>query len=954
MSGAKGIQELLGQDDFIHRHIGPDQEQIRAMLAELGIGSLAELVAKVTPGSILKGDTLDLAPPMAEQQALEALRAIASENRLNTSLIGMGYHPTLTPKVILRNVLENPGWYTAYTPYQPEIAQGRLEGLLNFQQMICDLTGMEMANASMLDEGTAAAEAMAMARRQQRKNTSNLFFVHQDCHPQTLAVVRTRAEHYGFDIVVGGAGELANHRVFGGLLQYPGSTGDIADIAAAIHQLHSMDALAVIAADLLSLVLLKAPGALGADIVIGSNQRFGVPMGFGGPHAGFFAFRDDYKRSAPGRIIGVSVDSRGKTALRMAMQTREQHIRREKANSNICTSQVLLALISAFYAIYHGPKGLEKIARRVHVLTNNLGAGLQAAGYALRHDSWFDTLSVDTGPRTAELYGLALAAGINLRTVDDATLGISLNETSTPELVNQLLAIFGGEPVDCDAAAASGIPAAYRRDTDFLSHPVFNTHHSETEMLRYLKQLEARDIALNHSMIPLGSCTMKLNATAEMIPITWPEFANLHPFAPADQARGYHQLFAELQAMLAACTGYDAISLQPNAGSQGEYAGLVAIKKYHQSRGDGHRDICLIPSSAHGTNPASAQMVGMQVVVVKCDSDGNIDAGDLRAKAEQHRERLAALMITYPSTHGVFEEGVVDICKLIHDCGGQVYMDGANLNALVGIAEPGKFGSDVSHLNLHKTFCIPHGGGGPGVGPIGVKAHLAPFLPGHPVTQVPGTDPANGTISAAGWGSASILPISWMYIKMMGAEGLQRATQVAILSANYLAKKLDPHYPVLYTGRSGLVAHECIIDLRQLKEESGISEEDIAKRLMDFGFHAPTMSFPVAGTLMIEPTESESQEELERFLVAMITIRQEIQQVIDGTWPGDNNPLVNAPHTQDDVLVETWDRPYSRETAARPAPWLRHHKVWPAVNRVDNVYGDRNLVCSCPPLSEYL
>ncbi|HLS98831.1 MAG TPA: aminomethyl-transferring glycine dehydrogenase [Porticoccaceae bacterium] len=955
MPDSTSIHALMGHDEFIGRHIGPDDRQIETMLATLGASSLDELMDRVVPEAIRKPNALDLPGPVGEQEALARLRAIAGRNRIFTSLIGMGYHPTLTPKVILRNVLENPGWYTAYTPYQPEIAQGRLEALLNFQQMVMDLTGMEMANASMLDEATAAAEAMAMARRQQRKNASDTFFVSRHCHPQTIAVVRTRAEHYGFEVMVGDpATDLEKETYFGALLQYPGSTGAIEDIAAQISTIHGRDALAVVAADLMSLVLLKAPGSLGADIVIGSNQRFGIPMGFGGPHAAFFAFRDAYKRSAPGRIIGVSIDSRGKPALRMAMQTREQHIRREKANSNICTSQVLLAVISACYAVYHGPEGLTKIARRIHGLTNHLAAGLRQGGFTLGHDSWFDTLTVQVGDRQGALYAAAQDREINLRRVGDDALGISLNETSTPELVDQLLDLFGCPGADFSSApAAAGIPDGYRRDTSFLTHPVFNSHHSETEMLRYLKRLESRDIALNHSMIPLGSCTMKLNATAEMIPITWPEFADIHPFAPEAQTAGYRQLFDELQQMLAACTGYDAISLQPNAGSQGEYAGLVAIKKYHGSRGDHHRDICLIPASAHGTNPATAQMVGMDVVVVKCDERGNVDLADLEVKAQEYSHRLAALMVTYPSTHGVFEENITAICALVHRHGGQVYIDGANLNALVGIAEPGTFGGDVSHLNLHKTFCIPHGGGGPGMGPIGVKSHLAPFLPGHPVTPVPGTDAANGTISAAGWGSASILPISWMYITLMGAEGLKKATQVAILNANYLAKKLDEHFPVLYTGRNGHVAHECIIDLRALKEKSHVSEEDIAKRLMDFGFHAPTMSFPVPGTLMIEPTESESLEELERFLTAMATIRAEIEQVIAGHWPEDDNPLVNAPHTQNDVLADDWQRPYSREIAARPAPWLREHKVWPGVNRVDNVHGDRNLVCSCPPLSAY-
>ncbi|MCK9468611.1 MAG: aminomethyl-transferring glycine dehydrogenase [Porticoccaceae bacterium] len=955
MPDSSAIQSLMGHDTFIGRHIGPDDRQIAAMLETLGATSLDDLMEKVVPATIHKQDSLDLAPPMSEQAALQKLRSIAANNQLFTSLIGMGYHSTVTPPVILRNVLENPGWYTAYTPYQPEIAQGRLEGLLNYQQVVMDLTGMEMANASMLDEATAAAEAMAMAKRQQRKNRSDRFFVSRHCHPQTLAVVRTRAEHYGFEVIEGDpAADLTDGDYFGALLQYPGSEGNIEAIASQIEIIHGHDALAIVAADLMSLALLRAPGELGADVVIGSAQRFGVPMGYGGPHAAFFAFRDAYKRSAPGRIIGVSIDSRGKPALRMAMQTREQHIRREKANSNICTSQVLLAVISAFYAVYHGPEGVRQIALRIHTLANYLADGLLAGGLTLRHHSWFDTLTVEVGARQRAILDAALAARINLRPVGSDAIGISLNETSTPELVKQLLAIFDCKEVDFSTAPqAAGISAEQRRESPFLTHPVFNTHHSETEMLRYLKRLEARDIALNHSMIPLGSCTMKLNATAEMMPITWPEFAELHPFAPADQAQGYRQLFEELQRMLAVCTGYDAVSLQPNAGSQGEYAGLIAIKKYHQSRGDHHRNICLIPASAHGTNPASAQMVDMRVVVVKCDSRGNVDLADLEAKVVEHSEQLAALVATYPSTHGVFEEDISRMCELVHQHGGQVYIDGANLNALVGIAEPGKFGGDVSHLNLHKTFCIPHGGGGPGVGPIGVKSHLAPFLPSHPVTPVPGNDSNSGAISAAAWGSASILPISWMYITMMGAEGLKKATQVAILNANYLAKKLDAIFPVLYTGRNGFVAHECIIDLRELKEKSGISEEDIAKRLMDFGFHAPTMSFPVPGTLMIEPTESESLEELERFFTAMTTIRAEIDQVLAAQWPADNNPLVNAPHTQDDVLADDWQRPYSREIAARPAPWLRDHKVWPAVNRIDNVYGDRNLVCSCPPLSSY-
>lgn len=941
-------------DQFQRRHLGPDQAQIGHMLSALGLSSIDELIEKSVPAVILKKEPLDLPEAATEQQALAELKALAEKNQVFTSLIGMGYYGTYTPGVILRNVFENPGWYTAYTPYQPEIAQGRLEGLLNFQQMVMDLTGMEMANASMLDEATAAAEAMAMCKRQQRKNKSKTFFVDEDCHPQTLAVVRTRAEHFGFEVVVGNPeNDIQGLSLFGALIQYPGSSGQVRDLTPMIEVIHHQDALAVVAADIMSLVMLTPPGEMGADVVVGSNQRFGIPMGYGGPHAGFFAFREAFKRSAPGRIIGVSIDSSGKQALRMAMQTREQHIRREKANSNICTSQVLLAVMSAFYTIYHGPQGLEAIAKRIHGLTNLLAHGLTTAGFNLVNQHWFDTLTIITGDRTDEIYTGAQAAEINLRRVNDTTLALSLDETSTPELVAELLSIFTGDS-NLPQTSLSGLPESLERTSDILTHEVFNRYHSETEMLRYLKRLESRDIALNHSMIALGSCTMKLNATAEMIPVTWPEFANLHPFAPIEQAQGYQQLFADLQDWLSVCTGYDAISLQPNAGSQGEYAGLVAIKKYHQSRGDEQRNVCLIPSSAHGTNPATAQMLSMKVVVVKCDDNGNVDLEDLRTKAEQHAEQLAALMVTYPSTHGVFEESITEICELIHQYGGQVYMDGANMNALVGVAEPGKFGSDVSHLNLHKTFCIPHGGGGPGMGPIGVGEHLTPFLAGHPVQEVPGTELANGTISAAPWGSASILPISWMYLRMMGAEGMLQATEIAILNANYLAKKLENHYPVLYTGSNGLVAHECIIDLRPLKAESSITEEDIAKRLMDFGFHAPTMSFPVAGTLMIEPTESESQIEIDRFVEALLIIRDEIRQVVSGELDESDNPLKNAPHTQDDVLNENWNHCYSRETAARPAPWLKEHKVWPAVNRIDNVYGDRNLVCSCPSIENYL
>ncbi|MGK2914359.1 MAG: aminomethyl-transferring glycine dehydrogenase, partial [Porticoccaceae bacterium] len=885
MSIDVSLESLLGRDEFVHRHIGPDAGQIDAMLAAVGVQSLEDLIGRIVPANILKQSPLALDHPQSEREALAALREIAGKNQLFTSLIGLGYHDTLLPNVILRNVLENPGWYTAYTPYQPEIAQGRLEALLIFQQMIMDLTGMEMANASLLDEATAAAEAMAMAKRQQRNNDSNHFFVDADCYPQTIAIVKTRAEHFGFDVIVGNADtDLDRHQYFGALLQNPGTNGAVRDLTAQIEQIHRHQALAIVAADPMSLLLLRSPGSMGADIVIGSCQRFGVPMGFGGPHAAFFAFRDDYKRAAPGRIIGVSIDRRGKRALRMALQTREQHIRREKANSNICTSQVLLAVISAFYAVYHGPDGLRRIARRIHALTAALATALRAGGFALRHDVWFDTLAVIVGPQQDAIYQRALAARINLRKIDTDALGISLSETSTAELVTELLAVFGlpATRTDITNASAVALPIALLRTDAILSHPHFNRYHSETEMLRYLKRLEARDMALNHSMIPLGSCTMKLNATAEMIPVTWPEFAQLHPFAPAAQTAGYREMFADLERMLAVCTGYAAISLQPNAGSQGEYAGLLAIKKYHQSRGDHNRDLCLIPASAHGTNPASAQMAGMRVALVKCDDRGNVDVADLRAKAERHANKLAAVMLTYPSTHGVFEEAITDICAIVHDHGGQVYIDGANLNAMVGVAEPGQFGGDVSHLNLHKTFCIPHGGGGPGMGPIGVREHLKPFLPGHPLE--PGIGDNDIAISAAPWGSASILPIAWMYIRMMGGSGLTKATQVAILNANYIARKLAPHYRVLYAGHDGFVAHECILDIRPLKDATGITEEDIAKRLMDYGFHAPTMSFPVAGTLMIEPTESESKAELDRFIDAMARIRGELARVETGEW----------------------------------------------------------------------
>ncbi len=961
-SSSQNRSILQNSDSFVRRHIGPNNEQAQAMLKRLNVSSLDQLIDDIVPNSIRNNEALPLEQARSEPQALSDLKKIAAKNQIFKSYIGQGYHDTYTPNVILRNVLENPGWYTAYTPYQPEIAQGRLEGLLNFQQMITDLTGMDLANASMLDEATAAAEAMAMSKRVVKKNPSNNYFVSHDVHPQTLAVVQTRAEHFGFNLIIGDPKtELANTECFGVLLQYPGTCGNIEDLSPIIDVAHEQKAIVSVAADILALVALKSPGEMGADIVVGSNQRFGVPMGFGGPHAAFFAFRDAYKRSSPGRIIGVSIDCKGKQALRMAMQTREQHIRREKANSNICTSQVLLALISAFYAMYHGPEGLKLIAQRVHLLTKILAEGIKAQNYTLAYDHFFDTITVNVEGKQAEIMQQAQQQEVNFLPVGSTAIAISINETTSLSDIKDLLAIFSGgssaidiQSLESKALAESAIPPACVRESDILSHPVFSLYHSETEMMRYLKRLESKDIALNHAMIPLGSCTMKLNAAAEMIPVTWPEFGRIHPFAPIEQAQGYMQLFEELQDMLKVCTGYDAISLQPNAGSQGEYAGLLAIKKYFEHKNETDRKIVLIPASAHGTNPASAQMAGLKVVVIACDPQGNVDTNDLKAKVESLGTTIAALMATYPSTHGVFEENIKEICDVIHSVGAQVYIDGANMNALVGVAAFGEFGGDVSHLNLHKTFCIPHGGGGPGMGPIGVKSHLAPFLPSHPLQNIPNTEISTSVVSAAPWGSASILPISWMYIKMMGAEGMKQATEYAILNANYIAKRLDEHYPILYTGRNGFVAHECLLDLRGIKENSGVTEEDIAKRLMDFGFHAPTMSFPVPGTLMIEPTESESKPELDRFCDAMIQIRNEINSIELGEWPADNNPLKNAPHTLDDVMTENWDKAYSREIAVRPLPYLKQHKVWPTVNRIDNVYGDRNLVCSCPSMEEYL
>ena len=950
------LAQLQPSDTFLHRHIGPDAQEQQAMLQALGLDSREQLIEQSVPPAIRMQGELALPPALGEQGALARLRGHAERNQLWTSLIGMGYHGTVTPPVILRNLLENPGWYTAYTPYQPEISQGRLEALLNFQQLTMDLTGLDLANASLLDEATAAAEAMALARRM-AKNPSQRFFVDENCHPQTLSVLRTRAEGFGFELVVGPVEAIEGQQLFGALLQYPDTHGEIRDLRPLIEQLHAMQALACVAADPLSLLLLTPPGELGADVVLGSTQRFGVPMGYGGPHAAYFATRDAYKRAMPGRLIGVSRDSRGNTALRMALQTREQHIRREKANSNICTAQVLLANIASSYAVYHGPEGLRRIAQRVQRLTALLAAGLERKGMARLNRHFFDTLTLEVGGAQTAILESAAAARINLRILGRGRLGVSLDETCSEATVEQLLAIFLGADHGLDVATldageiASGIPPALQRRSGYLSHPVFNTHHSETEMLRYLKQLESKDLALNQAMIPLGSCTMKLNATSEMLPITWPEFAHLHPFAPGEQAEGYRLMIDELQGWLCAITGFDAISMQPNSGAQGEYAGLVAIRQYQHSCGQGRRDICLIPSSAHGTNPATAQMVGLEVVIVECDRGGNVDLQDLERKAAEAGERLSCLMITYPSTHGVYEENIRQICAAIHAQGGQVYMDGANLNALVGLARPADIGADVSHMNLHKTFCIPHGGGGPGMGPIGVKAHLAPFVANHPVVELEGPDARNGAVSAAPWGSASILPISWMYISMMGPQ-LREATEVAILSANYLAKRLGEAFPVLYSGRNGRVAHECIIDLRPLKAQTGISEEDVAKRLMDYGFHAPTMSFPVPGTLMIEPTESESKAELDRFVEAMLSIRGEIARVQNGDWPADDNPLVNAPHTLADV-VATWERPYGIAEAITPSAHALAHKYWPAVNRVDNAYGDRNLFCACAPVEDY-
>ena len=958
------LAQLEQTQDFIRRHIGPDEAQTQTMLNDMGVESVDTLIDEIVPKNIRLPGLPAIGDSKTEVQALADLKAVASLNKVNDSYIGLGYYGTLTPNVITRNVLENPGWYTAYTPYQPEIAQGRLESLLNYQQMCIDLTGLPLASASLLDEGTAAAEAMALAKRVSKNKKSNLFFIADDVFPQTIDLVKQRADMFDFDVIVAPANEAPEHDIFGALIQYPSATGEVTDISELIANIQQNKGIVAVAADIMSLVLLKAPGELGADAVIGSSQRFGVPMGYGGPHAAFFTTSDQYKRSLPGRIIGVSKDTRGNNALRMAMQTREQHIRREKANSNICTAQVLLANMAAFYAVYHGPQGLKTIANRIHRFADILCLGTATKGLTAVHANYFDTLTFNVDAASKEtIVARALAANANFRTDVEDQISISLDETTTRENVAQLFDILLGADhglnvSDLDeqivSCGHSSIPASLVRETPILTHPVFNSYHSETEMLRYIKRLENKDLALNHSMISLGSCTMKLNATAQMVPVSWPEFANMHPFAPRDQAQGYKQMIDELAEWLVELTGYDKMSMQPNSGAQGEYAGLIAIHKYHESRGDSHRNICLIPSSAHGTNPASAQMVGMKVVVVACDKKGNVDMVDLKTKAEELADNLSCIMITYPSTHGVYETTIREICNIIHDNGGQVYLDGANMNAQVGITSPGFIGADVSHLNLHKTFAIPHGGGGPGMGPIGVKSHLAPFLPDHALINVDETTAGNGAVSAAPYGSAGILCISYLYIALLGKEGVTAASKYAITNANYLATKLSQHYPILYTDPNGRVAHECIVDLRPIKEVSGITEMDVAKRLIDYGFHSPTMSFPVAGTLMIEPTESESKVELDRFIEALVCIRDEIRKVEAGEWTLDNNPLHNAPHTLADITDANWERAYSIAEAVFPVPSVAKNKFWPTVNRIDDVYGDRNLVCSCPPIETYV
>lgn len=961
MPTAKPLRELENTSEFIARHIGIDDADEAHMLSAVGSASRRELIDGIVPRSIARSQAMAIPAPVTEAQALAELKAMAAKNKVFKSFIGQGYYGTHTPGVILRNILENPAWYTAYTPYQAEISQGRMEALVNFQTMVCDLTGMPIANASMLDEATAAAEAMTLAKRSV-KSRSNVFIVAGDCHPQTIEVIQTRAKPLGIEIKVSTAAItvpqlMAEGNYFGVLAQYPATTGSIHDLRPLAGQAHVDGAALCVAADLLALTLLAPPGEWDADIVLGSTQRFGVAMGNGGPHAAYLACRDEFKRSLPGRLVGVSVDVHGNPTYRLALQTREQHIRREKATSNICTAQVLPAVLASMYAVYHGPQGLKRIAQRVASYTAIFARGMQQMGYEITNASAFDSVTIKTGDATQSIAERAHQSGANLRFRLNNHLGVSLDETTTREDLEMLWSFFvkPGKPMprlsDFEKGVEPLIPEDLRRTTPFLTHPVFNTHHSETGMLRYIRMLSDKDLALDRSMIPLGSCTMKLNATSEMIPVTWPEFANIHPFAPQDQLEGYAELDRQLRDWLCQATGYAGISLQPNAGSQGEYAGLLVIKAFHEAQGQGHRNICLIPSSAHGTNPASAQMAGMTVVVTACDAQGNVDMADLKAKCEQHSEKLACVMITYPSTHGVFETQVKELCALVHSHGGRVYVDGANMNALVGVAAPGEFGGDVSHLNLHKTFCIPHGGGGPGVGPVCVVTDLVPYLPGHATAGLPVN--GVGAISAAPLGNASVLPISWMYCRMMGPEGLQQATEIAILSANYISARLKDHYPTLYASANGHVAHECILDLRPLKETSGVSAEDVAKRLMDYGFHAPTLSFPVPGTLMVEPTESETLAELDRFINAMIAIREEIRQVEKGIWPQDNNPLKHAPHTAASLLGADWDRPYPRETGAFPLATLKQVKYWPPVGRVDNVYGDRNLFCSCVPVSDY-
>ncbi len=932
---------------FAGRHIGPSESEIADMLDTVGVADLRALIERAVPDVIRSHRLPEVLGPLSEHQAIATLRERAERNTVLRSFIGTGYYGTITPAVIQRNILENPGWYTAYTPYQPEISQGRLEALINFQTMVADLTGLEIANASLLDEATAAAEAMTLLKRVGR-NPNMAFFVDADTHPQTIDVVMTRAEPLGYELIVGDpTTDLDPSAVFGALLSYPGSSGEIRDISGTIESLHDAGALVAVTTDLLASTLLTPAGELGADVAVGSSQRFGVPLMFGGPHAGFMATREAYRRSLPGRLVGVSVDAAGRQAYRLTLQTREQHIRRDKATSNICTAQVLLAVIAGMYATYHGPEGLVAIAERVHALTNDLVGRLRAGGLEVRNDSWFDTIVVGVADAEA-VHAASVEAGMNLRRISDDAVGISLDEVTTLDDVADLVDLLGG----AEGAPEFGLPGGLRRTSGFLEHPTFHRYRSETEMLRYLRRLADKDIALDRSMIPLGSCTMKLNAASEMEPITWPEFADIHPFVPLEQAEGYLEMIDELETWLASITGYDAVSVQPNSGAQGEFAGLMAIRGYHEANGEPNRTVCLIPESAHGTNPASAVMAGMKVVVVKCDEDGNIDVNDLRNRATENSDDLAAIMITYPSTHGVFEAAITEICDIVHEHGGQVYMDGANLNAMVGVAEPGSFGSDVSHLNLHKTFAIPHGGGGPGVGPIGVKAHLIPFLPGHRTVSERVGDHHGHAVSAAPWGSAGVLPISWMYIAMLGPAGLRRSTDVAVLNANYVAARLRDHYPVLYTGEMGYVAHECILDIRQLHHDTGVTNEDIAKRLIDYGFHAPTMSFPVAGTLMVEPTESESKYELDRFVDAMIAIRKEIDG-IEGPDDVEGSVLRHAPHPAADVVADDWDRSYARELGAYPVESLRSDKYWVPVSRIDNAYGDRHVYCSCPPIDSY-